>query len=299
MKHNLKITLILLSMFFITQLIGLAVINAYSSPGTELPYGMQPPEISPGMSLTSIIIAMAIAIFLILLLMKIKGVWILRIWFFVVVTIAISITLNSAILRIQYSSFLALIISLPLAFYKIFRRNFIVHNFTELLVYPGIAAVFVPILSIWSIILLLLLISIYDVYAVWHSGFMQKMAKFQMEKVKVFAGFFVPYLGKKERKRIQLLRQKYKNSKQKFKNKKVKVNIAILGGGDVVFPMILAGVVLKTLGLGLLPALTVSLFATLSLLLLFFKAKKGKFYPAMPFITAGCLVGLILGWRVF
>lgn len=297
MKHNIKITIILLSMFLITQLIGLAVINAYSTQ--ELPYGMQPPEMKPEVSLTSIIIAFAVAIFLILLLMKIKSVFLLRIWFFAVAIMALAITFNSALLKLNYSTYIALIIALPLAFYKVFKRNFLVHNLTELLIYPGIAAIFVPILNIWAIVLLLLLISVYDIYAVWHSGFMQKMAKFQINKVKVFAGFFVPYLGKAQKQKIKLLKQKYKaqKSKDKLKKTKIKVNLAILGGGDVVFPLIMAGVVLRALGF--LPALTISIFATVSLLFLFIAAKKGKFYPAMPFITAGCLAGLLLGYLLF
>ena len=127
-------------------------------------------------------------------------------------------------------------------------------------------------------------------YAVWHSGFMQKMAKFQMNEVKVFAGFFIPYLSKRQKKEIRLLKQKYKKKiPKKYKNKKIKVSLAILGGGDVVFPIIFTGVVFQVFGL---LALIIPLFSTLSLLFLFVVAKKGKFYPAMPFITAGCIIGL-------
>jgi presenilin-like A22 family membrane protease len=83
-----------------------------------------------------------------------------------------------------------LVIALPLAFTKIYGRNFLVHNLTELFIYPGIAAVFVPILNIWTIIVLLILISIYDMWAVWHSGIMQKMAKYQINQLKIFSGFY-------------------------------------------------------------------------------------------------------------
>ncbi len=191
---------------------------------------------------------------------------------------------------IPYSQYFVLLLTIPLAFFKIFKRNLIVHNLTELLIYPGIAAVFVPLLNLWAIIFLLILISIYDMYAVWHSGFMQKMAKFQMNEVKVFAGFFIPYLSKRQKKEIRLLKQKYKKKiPKKYKNKKIKVSLAILGGGDVVFPIIFTGVVFQVFGL---LALIIPLFSTLSLLFLFVVAKKGKFYPAMPFITAGCIIGL-------
>jgi presenilin-like A22 family membrane protease len=159
------------------------------------------------------------------------------------------------------------------------------------MVYPGIAVIFIPLLSIWTAVLLLGLISVYDIYAVWHAGFMQKMAKYQIKNLKVFAGFFVPYLGKKE---MDILNSTPQN---KLKGKKIKVNVAILGGGDVVFPIILAGVILRAMGI--LSALLVTLGAVLGLLYLFYVSKKGKFYPAMPFISAGCILGLLVAYLVF
>tara|TARA_Y100000310_G_C20609918_1_gene777460 strand:- start:169 stop:1095 length:927 start_codon:yes stop_codon:yes gene_type:complete len=305
MKHNIKVTAILLIMFLITQLIGLAVINAYSSPDTQLPFGMEPPEVKATGGFSSLIFAFIIAIALIFLLMRFNLKIVLRIWFFVVVVIALGISFNSILIKFNLSELFALVIALPFAYYKIFKRNILIHNITELFIYPGIAAVFVFMFLQWGsmglllIIILLILISIYDIYAVWHSGIMQKMAKFQMEQVKVFAGFFVPYLNPKQRKKIKLMKQKAKESKstkKELKEKKIKVNLAILGGGDVVFPLILAGVVLKTLGL--FQALSIIIFASLALLFLFIKAEKGKFYPAMPFITAGCLIGLAAGYLV-
>ena len=67
---------------------------------------------------------------------------------------------------------------------------------------------------------------------------------------------------------------------KELKNKKVKVNLAILGGGDIIFPIIASGVMLKTLGLG--AALLVLLGATLGLAYLFFLAKKRKYYYQNP-----------------
>lgn len=302
MKHTGKVTLILLAMFFVTQLIGIFVIHQYTPQISEitdadgnvvnitsynLPYGMEPPQdINPGVTLISIAIAIAIAVSIMLILMKYNAEVLLRIWFFVVVAIALAITLNSFALKIPNAPIIALAIAIPIAFFKIFKNNVILHNLTELAIYPGIAAIFVPLLNIWAIVILLILISLYDMYAVWHAGFMQKMAKYQMQKVKVFAGFFVPYMSKKQRAILK------KSKKKKVKN--VKVAVAILGGGDVVFPIILAGVVLNTLGLA--QALFIPIGATLALAGLFYLSKKGKFYPAMPFITAGCFIALGLAY---
>lgn len=307
MKHNLKITGLLIGMFLIAQLIGIFVIHAYQPEikqvvdenGTvtnvtayNLPYGMAPPEeINPGISLISILIAFVIAIVLMLVLMRIRAEFFLRAWFFFVVSVAIAITLNSFIIGATYSSIIALIVAVPLAFLKIFKRNIIVHNVTELVIYPGIAAIFVPIVNtVWVVVVLLILISIYDIYAVWHAGFMQKMAKYQIKKLRFFAGFFVPYLGKKEREIIREAKRSKGTMGGDAKGKKIKVSVAILGGGDVVFPIILAGVVLNVFGL--LSAIIISLGATVALTCLFYLSEKGKFYPAMPFISAGCFVAL-------
>lgn len=323
MKHNWKITLILISMFVITQFIGLYVIS--SNPfyintvinGTTQTVSnptlawIQPPAVQTesdfGTYLGSIIFAFIFAILILFLLTKFKIDFILKAWFFVVVIIALFISLIAIFPKDIYYAIPALILAVGLAFIKIFKRNFLIHNLTELLIYPGIATVFVPILNLWSVIVLLLIISVYDIWAVWHSGIMQKMAKYQINNLKIFSGFFIPYVSKELRMKLK------KMKKSKSRNKKIKVNLAILGGGDVVFPIITAGVVLTTTSIslpfgllpsfvfmgGLIPAIFVIAGATLGLGLLFIFSEKKKFYPAMPFITAGILVGMILSYFLF
>ena len=137
-------------------------------------------------------------------------------------------------------------------------------------------------------------------WAVWRSGIMQKMAKYQIDKLNIFSGFFVPYADKKTRKKIKLLKEKLKDkkiSKKDAKLKKFKINVAILGGGDIIFPIITAGVMLQTLGF--FSALFVVAGATLGISYLFFFAEKKKFYPAMPYITAGIFAGIVLSYLVF
>ena len=308
MKHNVKVTLILIGMFLLAQIIGLVVTFAYlpetvqiTNPETgevtnvithNLPYDLEPPpNIQPWDSFGLIVVALVIAILLMFVLMKMKAETVLRGWFLIVVILGIAIAFTAFLLLVKVPSIAAIIIAIPIGILKIFKRNLYVHNITELLIYPGIASVFIPLFNIKWTVILLFGISAYDIYAVWHSGFMQKMAKYQIEKLKIFSGFFIPYISPKDKKKLE----RAKKSKSK-KGKGVSVNIAILGGGDVVFPIILAGVVLTFWGL--IPAFLVSLGATAALSLLFLYSQKGKFYPAMPFITAGCLVGLGLGYLV-
>ena len=221
MKHKLTIVLVLLGMFLITQLIGLYVVKHYSQDENKLPYGMDPPKLSEKEKtqfFPSIVLAFVIAIALFFLLTKFKVAFILKLWFFAVVIIALGISLNSFFPEYEYSHLIVLALAIPLAIFKVFKRNIIVHNATELLIYPGIAGVFVPLLNIWTMIALLVLISAYDMWAVWHSGIMQKMAKYQMNTLKVFGGFFVPYLSKKQRHQIKKMKKTKKKNKENEKN---------------------------------------------------------------------------------
>ena len=295
MKHNLKITLVLLAMFLVTQAIGLYVIDHYSSEENSLPYGMEPPQVEKESEFytslfPSIVVAFIFAIILLILLTKFKLAFVLRLWFFVVILIALGIFFNSILPKENFVPLFALVLALPLALIKVYKQNFLIHNLTELVIYPGIAVIFVPILNFWTIVFLLVLISLYDMWAVWRSGIMQKMAKYQIKELKIFSGFFIPYVSKKQREELKKL------PKSKLKNKKVKANVAILGGGDVIFPIITAGVMFKTFGL--LGAVLVILGATLGLSYLLFLAKKKKFYPAMPFITAGIFLGMLINWAL-
>ena len=213
MKHNPKITAILLGMFIVTQLIGMYVVSYYapvkvvdnqitevSSP-PSLPLGLETPRVEKESQYSGlfigIVVAFIFAILLFLLLTRFKVEFILKLWFFIVVVIALSISFLSIFsLFINKALVVSVLFAFILAIIKIYGRNFIVHNATELFIYPGIAAVFVPILNVWTIVALLILISIYDAWAVWHSGIMQRMAKYQINQLKIFSGFFVPYFSK-------------------------------------------------------------------------------------------------------
>ena len=315
MKHNVKVTVIILVMFLLTQFIGIYVVDYYSSvkvvqgkiievEAPDLPFGLETPDLKEtgefNQAFVSILFAFIIAISLLLLLSRFNAAFFLKLWFFVVVVISLGISFNVFLFKLNSFNFLlltipiswliALVLALVLSFVKIYGKDLFVHNFTELFVYPGIAAIFVPILNIYTISLLLILISVYDIWAVWHSGIMQKMAKFQIQKLKIFSGFFVPYVSKKVRLRLK------KMKKSELKKKKISVNVAILGGGDVVFPIIAAGVMLKTLGL--FSAIFVIIGAALGLSYLLFFSEKKKFYPAMPYISAGIFAGIALSYLI-
>ena len=116
----------------------------------------------------------------------------------------------------------------------------------------------------------------YDMYAVWRSKHMIAMAKFQT-KSGIFAGLLLPY-------QMPSLTGSKKGAKKS-------VRTAVLGGGDIGFPLIFAGTVLAASGF--LSGLFVAIGATAALLVLLSFSQKNKFYPAMPFLTIGCAVGFL------
>jgi len=64
---------------------------------------------------------------------------------------------------------------------------------------------------------------------------------------------------------------------------------------DVIFPIITAGVFMASFGI--VPAIFVTLGALAGLSYLFIQTQKGKYYPAMPYITIGIFIGLAL-WKL-
>jgi len=276
MKHTWLISCLLVVLFFCTQITGLLITNSYISSiedgkasWKELPsiggLKFERPDVEPQVSIWYIVGAVIVGTLLILLIIRFGKVLLWKVWFLFAVFMCLYIAFAAFI-----PAFYALIIALLIAIVKVFRPNLIVHNLSELFLYGGLAAIFVPILNVLYAFILLILLSAYDMYAVWKSKHMVSMAKFQT-KSGIFAGLSIPYALPKKG------------------GKKMKVRTAVLGGGDMGFPLIFAGSVL--VASGFLSALFVVFGATASLFVLLLLSQKDKFYPAMPFLTVGCVVG--------
>ncbi len=299
MKHGLKPILILVSFFLITQIFGLFLlankleyVETISQTGETVLLPVQNdtvsrPELNNSGAFLWIAIGIIIGTTMLLLLQRLKKPKIWKYWFLLAVITAITIALEVIMPR-----GLALLIAITLAILKIYHKQIIIHNLTEILMYSGIAVLAAPLFNILWASLLLIAISVYDMYAVWKSKHMVRMAKFMTETT--FAGLMLPYKEKE-----QSIRQSLKG---KIKTKSLEAGnsgrVAILGGGDVAFPLIFSGAVMRYLapGEGIIKiysyGLIVAVFAAIALTTLLIKGKKDSFYPAMPFISAGCFIGL-------
>lgn len=316
MKHTWSVTIILILFFILSQVTGLWLINKESNVGIDPKTNMTAvmfddtavgarPETTGSGSLIYILIAIAIGTGLVLVIARFGKTNIWRSWFFLAVWMALAVSIGALFkyhFWFQYD--LAMFLALVLTAWKIFKPNVLVHNVTEVLMYAGIGLIIIPLFDVKWALILLLIISVYDMYAVWKSKHMVKMAEFQT-KSKVFAGLMIPYRMKDEAKKVEAPVRK---GAPKIRAGKTSPKNAILGGGDIAFPLIfigsvMNGIILKiyshspSLGMEAIKATAflqssiIILTSAIALTLLFVFAKKGRYYPAMPFLTAGCLIG--------
>ncbi len=296
MKHHPKVVVVLLGLFLLAQFLGLAVLQMYIDPVKseeagkmmfkELPIGERPP-LDEDTSYVPLLIAVLLGTVILLVLIKFNLHWVWKIWFLMAVVISLSIAFGAFLAKE-----VAFVLALGLGLWKIFKPNFYVHTFTELFSYSGLAVIFVPLLNLWSVSVLLVLIGIYDAYAVWKSKHMITLAKSQTE-AKVFAGLLLPYQDGAIKTKMHDVSDST-SAKKHVSKVPIKIRTAMLGGGDIGFPLIFAGVVLKEMGVW--QALVIPFFSLAGLGFLLWYGDEHKFYPAMPFIGAGCFLGLGVVW---
>lgn len=299
MKHHPKVVAVLLGLFLLSQFLGLAILQMYIDPVkseeqgkvvfTELPIGERPP-LDEDTSYVPMIVAVLVGTVILLLLIKFNLHWVWKIWFLIAVVMSLSIAFGAFV-----GMWFAVGLAVVLGVWKIFKPNFYVHTVTELFSYGGLAVIFVPLLNIWSVSVLLVLIGLYDAYAVWKSKHMITLAKSQTES-KVFAGLLLPYQDGAIKTKTQMHAIQHGDMHGDKHGKKVplKIRTAMLGGGDIGFPLIFAGVVLKEMGVW--QAMVIPFFSLFGLGFLLWYGDEHKFYPAMPFIGGGCFIGLGVVW---
>ena len=257
--------------------------------------------------LISFVIGLVLATIIFIILMHVGVIRFMRFWLFFVVVIGLFISLSLLFyeefpfqikigkVSFSVSELFAFLLAIALAYFKVYKANIIVHNITELLIYPGIVILFLPLLNVIIVIVLLFLLSVYDFVAVFKTKHMQKMAKFMIKDVKGFSGVMIPYLSVKEKEKLIKLRAMQmteKKPKAKKKKIKIKVNLAVLGGGDIAFPMLFSSIVFVTHTI--YHSLFIILFSTIALTFLLLFGKRGEAYPALPPLAVGGLIGFLL-----
>ena len=327
MKHNINVTILMILIYLCAQIIGLVIISQYvnieessrtgKTVSTEIASvspGGEPPQVDSKdiwKMVLGILFAVLIGTALILLLIKLRMPNLIKVWLFIAVAASLSKAFFPFIYNmiqkfladmVPFSIYITIGLAILLTFFKIYRTNIYIHNITEIFLYGGLASYIVPVLNLFWAAVLLILISIYDMYAVWKSKHMVKLAKFQSE-ANSFAGLLIPYektktytkkklsakpIAKKQESKFQQTSYTKVSKDEKVEESGTKK--AILGGGDIAFPLIFSGALMATYGNLFMPLIvTATTTGALAALLIF--GKSNRFYPAMPFISAGAFLG--------
>ncbi|MCW1301134.1 MAG: presenilin family intramembrane aspartyl protease [Candidatus Nanoarchaeia archaeon] len=256
MKYKFETLILLISLFLIAELFGLFSNSNYFS--RELPYSITPPEWEPEIAPFSFMVVLIFATLILLFLMRRKANFLLNAWYFLALLICSSIGLASFLPETS-----ALGIALILTIIRLSEPDIYIHNLSEILSYSGVTAIFLPLFTPITILILLLVISVYDFIAVHKTKHMIKL--FQQQKS---AGILPGILAR------------YRDE------------VAFLGGGDVVFVMLFSTVMAKFYGIAY--ALISIYLATITIFLLGVFGERKKFYPAMPFLTSSCLLSFLI-----
>jgi presenilin-like A22 family membrane protease len=201
----------MITLFLITEIFGLFVTQNYAV--TELPYAIEPPQLVEGLSIPYFVGAIIVMTIVFYLFNKMKFTKFLKVWFTLAIILCISVSLSLII-----GDVLALIVAIVLAIIRIKEADLYVHNLTEILLYGGLISIFLPLFNVWSALILLIIISVYDYISVFITKHMITMAKDQSEQ-NIFTGLLI----------------------------KRGDEVAILGGGDVAFSLLFASTMAQPL----------------------------------------------------
>lgn len=253
--------------------------------------------------ITAITTGIIIASIIVLILNRFNKQRIWRIWYGFAVLFCVYITLS-----ILFNRSIALSFALISVMIKLSKRHLhLLKIIIELLIYTGIAIILSFNLTPFWAFILLLIISIYDYLAVFKLKHMITIAEFQ-KKTGAFSGIMIGYKDKKgltpehikENSGIEK-DEEIKKGKGYKNEREIRERTAILGGGDIVFPLIYnisffqwASLVFLSESLAFLATSIIALIQTLSIFLLLVLGKRNKYYPAMPFLTASTVLGSLL-----
>ena len=268
MQATAKATMLIIVLFLLTQIIGFLILEGYRQK--DFPFGLEPPLQGQKTSYVPLLIGLFFATGLALVIIHWNAIRLWQYWFLLSVFVCLLIAFAAFVPTI-----IALIGAILLSYGKVFRPNIWLQNITEPFMYGGLAAIFVPLLTLPTIMILLIIIALYDIIAVYKTRHMITLADFQ-RKTNLFVGFHITYAQEKVHHKLPTLANK-------------DVRQVMLGGGDIGFPLLFTGVIY--LQAGFIPAFIVSVCAAAGLLLLFSIAKTKKYYPAMPFVVTGCFIG--------
>ena len=160
---------------------------------------------------------------------------------------------------------IALLLAAGITIARIFKKNILTQNIAILLSIIGVGALLGASLGFLPALILLGLLTIYDIIAVFKTKHMVTMAK-EITKQKLAFTLAIP----------------------------TKKHLFQLGGGDLAMPLVFSVAVLREFGLTTALATVAGSMVVLVMFFAWLAKKPGKAYPALPPVT----IGAILGWAI-
>lgn len=160
-----------------------------------------------------------------------------------------------------------------------FFRNVLVQDLIMVITLAGVAVVLGLTLTPLSVVIILVVLSFYDILAVYKTGHMVKLAELMVKSRAIF-GFVIP--------------EAIGNLKTSLKKVSPGEGFMILGSGDVILPSVLA-ISLVRVALG--NAIIVAIFSAMGLFvthLLFVNQQNRKPMAALPPIAAMSIIGYLI-----
>jgi len=267
--------------FFLAQILGILADQKISSQLFKR--GERIIKISPSnFSLLNFFITFSLVVILLLLILKFKKGQNI---FFKLIFLLVVILGGEIFLENWLPTYVSLPILACLIF-AWFRFSFVwIHNLLLILGIAGIGSMVGISLSPLFIIYLFSFVAIYDFIAVYKLNLTQKVAKSMVDS-RALLGIIIPSTFNDFQKKIT-----------EIKLGDEKENFLILGGGDIIFPLMLSSSVIFE---GLEKSLIIAIFSLLGLVFsywLFLKLDK-KPMPALPPLLLFCLIGYLFTFYI-
>jgi presenilin-like A22 family membrane protease len=180
-----------------------------------------------------------------------------------------------------------LILAIVLTAWKMLRPSVLSQNLSLIFSVTGAGAIIGASLGILPSLILIILISVYDFIAVFVTKHMVYIAKEIVKTPTAFTLAF-PYKFKKP---VQFVAEG-----KKFKKK---FHVFQLGGGDLAIPLMFSVSVLSSFSFFQAFLSAIGSAAALGLLIYFSSKTPGRALPALPFISAGTILGFLVSILIF
>lgn len=272
-ENNFYISVIYITSHLFGLLAGLNMLATPISQGTP----MINQEPSSGLYLIGMIVA---ATGLMLLLYKLNSKLLIKLWF------------NSAVVLTTYlffSSFMgsgkALGPTIALFLVRVMAPGNVLKNLADIFSYAGAGALFGTMIGFVPAFIFLLFLGVYDILSVFFTGHMVSLALESLD-TDTFMGIVFENSGEEEI-NIEEVKEKRNGGR-----KDIESSVGVVGGGDIIAPMIFSVSLLKNFPLT--SSVFTSVGSMLGLMFLMNKSSKNRFYPAIPVVGGAGIAGFLL-----